>query len=146
MAGKEKKLKELQSLLQNITSDKSIDSLIALNDISRSGDYYDLGSMERMNKLEDPLAMGANPLFQVMTKTGEPRYISQGFTGYPSEERYDWAQNMARGRLERNPADTLSTQQMQELLRMHGQTLGKDTRTPTIAQKLGGYIKGLFSK
>ena len=118
---------------------ENIDKLILDNE---SRDYYDLSSMIEVAKNPAPMAMGATPLYEILTRGGEPRYISQGFRGLPTEERYDWAQNMARGRLERDISDTLTTFQAQQLLR----NSKKANNVPSITEKLSGYIKGLFKK
>ena len=116
---------------------ENIDALIKMND-SEGVDYYDLSTLKMIDKGEDKWATGANPLFQILTKMGEPRYISQGFGGLPTEERYGWAQDMARMRLEKDISDTLTTMQAQKLLNA--------SNAPSISERLSGFVKDLFSK
>jgi hypothetical protein len=120
---------------------ENIDELIAMND-SEGGDYYELGSMKEVAKNPFPMAMGASPLFEIMTKMGEPRYITQAFSGLPTEERYGWAQDMARMRLEKDISDTLTTMQAQKLLN----TSREASNVPSITERLSGFVKDLFSK
>ena len=82
--------------------------------------------------LRNPRGEYTDFLYKVKTRGNEDRYIHQGLSGVPTDQRTSFAYNILRTMLEQNPefADTLSLEEGEKKLQPY--------------QSIGSKIKGFF--